>query len=63
VRDVEQQLAGVEVKDDLKPLHDAMPPTQEELADSVLSTLGTTVEGEINRRNKAIYAVTLYCGI
>lgn len=63
VRDIEQQLAGEEIKDDPKPLYDAMPPAQEELAESVLSTPGTTVEGEMNRRNKAIRAVTLYCSI
>ncbi|KAF2818073.1 hypothetical protein CC86DRAFT_337582 [Ophiobolus disseminans] len=62
VRDVEQQLAGREIKDDPELVHDAMLLAQEELADSVLSKPGTTVEKEMDRRNKAICAVTLYCG-
>jgi hypothetical protein len=63
VRDVEQQLAGLEPKDDPELVHDVMLPAQGELADSVLSNPGATIEEEMNRRNKAIRAVTLYCGI
>jgi hypothetical protein len=61
VPDVEQQLAGGGIKDDPELIHDAMPPAQEELADSVLSQPGTTVEGEFCRRNRAIDAVMLCC--
>jgi hypothetical protein len=63
VRDVEQQLAGGRVEDDPELVHYAMPPAQEELADSVLSQPGTTIEEELCRRNRAIRAVTLYCGL
>ncbi|KAF2844244.1 hypothetical protein T440DRAFT_436700 [Plenodomus tracheiphilus IPT5] len=63
VRDVERQLAGLENKDNLELVHDIMLPAQEELADSVLSKPGTTIEEEMDRRNRAIRAVTLYCGI
>jgi hypothetical protein len=63
VRDVEQQLAGLETKDDLELVHDVMLPAQGELADSVLSRPGTTIEEEMERRNRAIRAVTLYCGV
>jgi hypothetical protein len=63
VRDVEQQLAGLEAKDDLELVHDVMLPAQGELADSVLSRPGTTIAEEIDRRNRAIRAVTLYCGV
>jgi hypothetical protein len=61
VRDVEQQLAGGRIKDDPEQVHYAMPPAQEELADSVLSQPGTTIEEELFRRNRAIRAVMLYC--
>lgn len=63
VRDVERQLAGLETKDDLEIVHDVMLPAQGELADSVLSKPGTIIEEEMDRRNRAIRAVTLYCGI
>jgi hypothetical protein len=63
VRDVEQQLAGKGIKDDPELIHDAMPPAQEELANSVISQPGTTIEEELCRRNRAIRAVTLYCGL
>ncbi|KAI2479406.1 DUF3435 domain containing protein [Pyrenophora tritici-repentis] len=63
VRDVEQQLAGLETKDDLELVHDVMLPAQGELADSVLSKPGTTIEEEMDRRNRAIRAVTLYCSV
>ncbi|KAF2031734.1 hypothetical protein EK21DRAFT_99467 [Setomelanomma holmii] len=61
VRDVEWQLAGGEIKDDLELVHLAMLTAQEELADSVLSQPGTTIAGELCRRNRAIRAVMLYC--
>ncbi|KAI1562204.1 repeatdomain containing protein, partial [Pyrenophora tritici-repentis] len=51
VRDVEQQLAGLENKDDPELVHDVMLPAQGELADSVLSKPGTTIEEEMDRRN------------
>jgi hypothetical protein len=63
VRDVERQLAGGENKNDVEVVQDAMLPAQRELAESVLSKPGTTVREEMNRRNRAIRAVTLYCGI
>jgi hypothetical protein len=63
VRDVEQQLAGLETKEDLELVHDIIPPAQGELAKSVLSKPGTTIEEEMERRNGAIRAVTLYCGV
>jgi Protein of unknown function (DUF3435) len=63
VRDVEQQLAGLETKDNTDLVHNMLVPAQGELADSVLSKPGTTIEKEIDRCNRAIYAVTLYCGI
>jgi len=63
VRDVEQQLAGLEPKDDLELVHDIMLPAQGELAESVLSKPGTNIEEEMDRRNRAIRAVTLYCGV
>jgi hypothetical protein len=61
VHDVEQQLAGGGIKDDPELAHNAMPPAQEELADSILSQPGTTIEEELCRRNRAIRAVMLYC--
>ncbi|KAI1525128.1 repeatdomain containing protein [Pyrenophora tritici-repentis] len=63
VRDVEQQLAGLETKDNLELVHEVMLPAQGDLVDSVLSTPGTTIEEEMDRRNRAIRAVTLYCGV
>jgi hypothetical protein len=63
VRDVKQQLASLETKDDLEIVHDVILPAQGELADSVLSKPGTTIEEEIDRRSRAIRAVTLYCGV
>lgn len=63
MRDAERQLAGLETKDDLELVHDVMRPAQGELADSVLSKLGTIIEGEIDRRNRYIHAIPLYCGI
>lgn len=63
VRDVEQQLAGIDIKDDFEEVHDTMHPAQKELAESVLSQPGTTLEEEVRRRNRAICAVTLYCSI
>lgn len=63
VRDVERQLAGLESKYDPEPICNTMLPAQQELADSILSKPGPTMEKEMNRRNGAIRAVTLYCGI
>ncbi|EMD66386.1 hypothetical protein COCSADRAFT_85560, partial [Bipolaris sorokiniana ND90Pr] len=63
VRDVERQLAGLETNDDLELVYDIMLPAQEKLCDSVLSKPGATMEEEVARRNCAIHAVTLYCGM
>lgn len=63
VRDVERQLAGAEIKADTELVHDAMFPAHRELANSILSEPGSTIEEEMARRNRAIRAVTLYCGI
>jgi hypothetical protein len=63
VRDVERQLAGLEVTDDPELLDEAMLPLQRQLADLILSQPGTTVEEEKERRNRAICAVARYCGI
>jgi hypothetical protein len=63
VRDVERQLAGEEFKADTELVHDAMLPAHRELANSILSEPGATIEEEMARRNRAIRAVTLYCGI
>ncbi|KAF1935665.1 hypothetical protein EJ02DRAFT_484092 [Clathrospora elynae] len=61
--DVERQLAGLETKDNPELVHNVMLPAQGELANLVLSKPGTTIEEEMDRRNGAICAVTLYCGI
>jgi hypothetical protein len=63
VRDVEQQLAGLDTKEDLELVHNVMLPAQGELAELVLSKPGTTIEDEMDRCNGAIRAVTLYCGV
>jgi hypothetical protein len=63
VHDVEQQLDGLETKEDLELVHNVMLPAQGELAKSVLSKPGTTIEEELDMRNGAIRAVTLYCGV
>jgi hypothetical protein len=52
VRDVKQQLNSLETKEDLELVHDVMLPAQGELAELVLSKLGTTIEEEIDRRNR-----------
>lgn len=63
VRDVEQQLAGIEIKDDLEVEHHDLLPAQKELVDAILAHPGLSLEEEIHRRNKAIRAVMRYCGI
>jgi hypothetical protein len=63
VRNVERQLAGHKIEDDPEASSDIMLLIQKELAESVLSQLGTSIEEEFCRRNRAIYAVALYCGI
>lgn len=63
MRNVERQLAGLDTIDNSEPIHNIMLPAQEELANSILSKPGTTIEEETDRRNRAIRAVTLYCGI
>lgn len=63
VRDVEQQLAGIEPKDKFEEVHDVLPSAQQELVDAMLAKPGLSLEEELRRRNKAIRAVTRYCGI
>jgi hypothetical protein len=63
VRDVEQQLAGIEPRNDLEGVHMDLLPAQKELVDAILAPVGRNLEEEIRRRNKAIRAVTRYCGI
>jgi hypothetical protein len=58
VRDVEQQPAGLETKDDLELVHDVMLPAQGELANSVLSKPGITIEEEMDMRNRDIRVIT-----
>lgn len=64
VRDVESQLAGMEI-DDAKvvaELSDTPPPIQKELVNAILAAPGVTLDEEIRRRNRAIRAVMKYCG-
>lgn len=63
VRDVEQQLAGIESRNDLEEVHTNLLPAQKELVDAILAPVGRNLEEEIQRRNKAIRAVMRYCGI
>ncbi|KAH8710290.1 hypothetical protein GQ44DRAFT_714462 [Phaeosphaeriaceae sp. PMI808] len=63
VRDVERQLAGIEIKDELEVGHGALLPAQKELIDAILARPGLTLEEEFGRRNTAISAVMRYCGI
>ncbi|KAF1364477.1 hypothetical protein EJ07DRAFT_27239, partial [Lizonia empirigonia] len=63
VRDVERQLAEGKIEHDPEVAGAAMLPAQKELADSVLSQSGTTIKEEMCRRDRAIRAVMLYCGI
>ncbi|KAF1964005.1 hypothetical protein BU23DRAFT_521662, partial [Bimuria novae-zelandiae CBS 107.79] len=65
VRDVEQQLAGIEAKDVTAAAMscDAMLPAQKALVDAVLTQPGTSLQEEVSRRNRAICAVMDYCGI
>ncbi|KAF2812979.1 uncharacterized protein BDZ99DRAFT_437746 [Mytilinidion resinicola] len=62
LRDVEQQIAGIEIKDVVQPQF-AMLPAQKKLADAIMAPPGVTLEAEIRRRNRAIQAVTEYCGV
>ncbi|KAF2676861.1 hypothetical protein K458DRAFT_379389 [Lentithecium fluviatile CBS 122367] len=61
VRDVEQQLDGVEVKNDVDVI--ALLPVQKELVDATLARPGLSIIEEMCRRNEAICAVMRYCGI
>ncbi|KAF2241321.1 hypothetical protein BU26DRAFT_511433 [Trematosphaeria pertusa] len=61
--DVEQQLAGIKIKDDVKGGHGALLPAQKELVNAILARPGLTLEEEISWRNTAISAVMRYCGI
>ncbi|KAH7119589.1 C2H2 finger domain protein [Dendryphion nanum] len=66
VRDVENQLAGVESNDDAMAAviaADAMGPEQKELVEAAHAPPGETQQAEIGRRSRAIGAVVAYCGI
>ena len=63
MRNIKQQLTSLETKDDLELIYNVMPLAYGELTDSILSNLGTTIEEEINRRNRAIYTVSLYYSV
>lgn len=63
VLDVERQLSGKGHIDDPKTVPEVMDPAHLELASSVLSSPGTNVTEEMQRRNRAIRAVMVYCGI
>lgn len=63
VRDVERQIAGLEVEAQPETLNDAMLPSQVELANSILSEPETTIQQERCRRNRAIDAVALHCSV
>ncbi|KAF1975817.1 hypothetical protein BU23DRAFT_597550 [Bimuria novae-zelandiae CBS 107.79] len=65
VRDVEQQLAGIEAKDVAAAAMscDAMLSAQKALVDTVLTQPGTSLQEEVSQRNRAIRAVMDYCGI
>lgn len=63
MRDIEQQLAGIETKDDLKVGHIALLPVQKELVDAIFAPPGRTFNEEVRRRNTAIDVVKRYCGI
>ncbi|KAF1973773.1 hypothetical protein BU23DRAFT_463609, partial [Bimuria novae-zelandiae CBS 107.79] len=69
VRDMEQQLAGVKLKDDLASKDDlevgsgALLPAQRELAVAIQACTGLTLDEEIRRRNTAICAAMRYRGI
>ena len=66
VRDVELQLAGVQVKAEARVTTDpyeGMLLEQKELVDAVVSLPGTTFEEEIRRRDRAIRAVMQYCKV
>jgi hypothetical protein len=64
VHDVERQIAGIEVKNEVavQPQY-AMLPVQKNLVDAIMAPPGVTLELEIRRRNRAIRAVTEYCGV
>lgn len=65
VRDVEQQLAGIEVPKEgvIVQSQYSILPAQKKLADAIVVPPGLTLEAEICRRNRAIRAVTEYCGV
>ncbi|KAF2679215.1 hypothetical protein K458DRAFT_394122 [Lentithecium fluviatile CBS 122367] len=63
VRDVERQLDGRGVEPDPELVPEVLLPAQRELVDSVLSKPGPTLQEAMDSRNRAIRAVTLYCGI
>lgn len=64
VRDVEQQLAGLEVEDGIQTeLLVPMLPAQKKLFDAIMAPPGATYEEEMRRRNRAVRLVTEYCGV
>lgn len=65
MRDVEQQLAGIEVPKEgvIVQSQYSILPAQKKLADAIVVPPGLALEAEICRRNRAIRAVTEYCGV
>jgi hypothetical protein len=63
VRDFKRQLASGETKTDPELVYNAMLPNHRELADSILSEPGSTIEEKMHRRGRAMRAVTRHYGI
>jgi hypothetical protein len=63
VLDVERQLSGKGHTDDLETVPNVIDLVYLELASLVLSSSSTNVTEEMQRRNRAIRAVIVYCGI
>ena len=63
VQDIERQLAGLPVEEAPEVAHTPITPAQKELSDSIFSTPGTNENKEKARRDRAIRAVTAYCGL
>jgi hypothetical protein len=65
VKDSERQLSGIVVDEDTRDalVRANMSPEQLGLIDAILTLPGRSLEQELQRRIKAINAVTLYCGV
>lgn len=63
VRDIERQLAGLPMEEATEVISAPMAPAQKELHDAIYSVPGTCVDEEKARRDRAIHAVAVYCGI